>query len=200
MKPNELIPVRSIVVLPRWLLLGGVGLSVACIAAGIGLAIYGFATASGGQLGGWLGGAFGCIIGGAGALFGTLNDQRRRIPAPLLFVYLQRDQPAPFYKLFWPSVALFAVGLATALLWGGQLAWRGGVQVGGIMAFIAGTMEAIRRHMHRQAVAVFTLYAEGVLAADDAAAIDDARTTDPKFDAAVKEHQRIVAAVAGEAT
>ncbi|MEO6594513.1 MAG: hypothetical protein ABIP94_07155, partial [Planctomycetota bacterium] len=64
MKMNDKpIPLRSVVYLPRWLMLGGVALSTACIAAGIALIVVGLCTASGGALGGYLGGAVGCIGG-----------------------------------------------------------------------------------------------------------------------------------------
>jgi len=194
MKKNEPpIPLRSVVVLPRWLMIGGVALSAACMLAGVVMAVYGSLTASGGALGGWLGGAFGCVIGGAGGLFGTLADWRRRLPAPLLFAQLQRDKALPFFRVFWPALAAVIVGLVLACFWDSQIVWHGLVQTGGILAFASGCQETIRRHSNRKARAVFTLYADGMLDGADAAAIDEARRKDPKFDAAVQEFQRVAA-------
>jgi hypothetical protein len=194
MKKNEPpIPLRSVVCLPRWLMIGGVALSAACMLAGVVMAVYGSLTASGGALGGWLGGAFGCVIGGAGGLFGTLADWRRRLPAPLLFAQLQRDQALPFFRVFWPALAAVIVGLVLACFWDSRIVWHGLVQTGGILAFASGCQEAIRRHSNQKARAVFTLYADGMLDGADAAAIDDARKKDPKFDAAVQEFQRVAA-------
>ncbi|HEX6810583.1 MAG TPA: hypothetical protein VF384_03065 [Planctomycetota bacterium] len=196
MKKNEPpIPLRSVVCLPRWLMLGGVTLSVACMLAGVVLAVHGLATASGGALGGRLGGAFGCLIGGAGALVGTLADWRRRAPAPLLFAQLQRDKPLPIYRMFWPSLIAAIVGLVLYCIWGNWFVSYPIVLIGGIFAFIAGCQETIRRHSTREARAVFTLYADGMLDGDDAAAIDDARKKDAKFDAAVQEFRRVAAAL-----
>ena len=187
------IPLASVVVLPRAVMIGGVVLSAGCIVAGFVLLGYGIATASGAALGGYLGGALGCIFGGAGGLFGTLCDWKRRVTAPLLFAYLQQDRPSLlFRRVFWPAVVLCAIGVVAGLTWGGPLAWHGGVQTGGMLAFMSGTTEAIRRHLHRLASAIFTLYAEGVLDPVDAAAIDDARAKNPDFDAAVRRHQELI--------
>jgi len=97
--------------------------------------------------------------------------------------------------VFWPASVLFGVGVVCGLVWGGPIFWHGCVQTGGMLAFISGSIEIVRRHVHRLASAVFTLYAEGQLDPADAAAIDDARGKDPKFDAAIREHQRIVAEI-----
>ncbi|HEX5054784.1 MAG TPA: hypothetical protein VFZ65_23610 [Planctomycetota bacterium] len=193
MKKNDKpIPLQSVVYLPRWLMLGGVALSGACIAGGIVLAIVGLCTASGGALGGYLGGAVGCIVGGAGGLFGTLADWRRRLPATALFGYLKQDAPPPFYRrVFWPSLAVMLLGIALGLVWNHRAIWHGLVQTGAMLAFCSGTIEAVRRHGHRRARAVFSLYADGALDAADAAAIDDARAKDARFDAEVLEFQRV---------
>lgn len=194
MKWNEPpIPLRSIVCLPRWLMIGGVAISAACMIAGVVMAIYAFTCTSAGELGGWLGGAFGCLIGGAGGLFGTLADWRRRLPPQLLFTQLQHDRPSPFYRVFWAALAAAIAGLVIACFWSHRIVWHGLVQTGGILAFASGCQEAIRRHSNQKARAVFTLYADGMLAAEEAAAIDAARAQDPKFDAAVHEFQRIAA-------
>jgi len=187
------IPVRSVICLPRWLLVISILLCGACMAAGLALAIWGIATQRGGSLGGALGGAFGCLIGGAGGLFGTLCDWRRRLPAPVLLAHVQQDMPSQYYRrVFWPALCVAVIGTAIGtFVWSHPALWHGVVQTCGILACMAGGMEVIRRHTTAQARAVFGLYADGLLDAADAAAIDDARSKDPKFDAAVREHQRV---------
>lgn len=192
------IPLATVVLLPRWLLTCGVVLSSACIAAGFVLLGYGLATASGSALGGYVGGAIGCIGGGGGGLFGTLRDWSRRIPAPALLACLRYEHPLRFYRLvFWPALTVFGLGIVAGLIWGGPAIWHGMVQTGGMLAFMSGVQEVGRRHMHRVATAIFTLYAEGVLDPRDAAAIDDARRKDPDFDAAVIAHRELVSKLAG---
>ncbi|MCA8976980.1 MAG: hypothetical protein KDC98_19810, partial [Planctomycetes bacterium] len=78
------------------------------------------------------------------------------------------------------------IGLVLGCFWNHRVVWQGLVQTSAILGFIAGVIEASRRHSTRQAKAVFALYADGVLAAEDAAAIDDARQKDAKFDAEVR--------------
>lgn len=190
------IPLRSVLVLPRWLMLGGVLLSAACILFGVGCVVYGLGFAAGAGRWGWvLGGGLGGIGGGAGGLYGTLNDWHRRLPAPMVFGYLQRCEPSKFYRrAFWPSLFVLAVGLALVFSFG-WLVGSGFVQAGFIVGFLAGSQEAVRRHLHRSATAVFALYADGVLDPLDAAAIDSARRTDARFDAAVRDYQRVMAVV-----
>ncbi|MEM7203945.1 MAG: hypothetical protein AAF628_27035 [Planctomycetota bacterium] len=188
MKHNEPpIPLRGIVGLPRWLMVTGVVLSTACMAVGVGLAIYALGWLEGGAMGGWLGGAFGCVVGGAGGLFGTLCDARRRFPATVYLQHLQNDRPSPFYRrTFWPAVALLVTGLVVGAVWSHRLVWHGIVQFSAILAFVGGSIEVARRHNTRQARAVFALYADGALDAEDTAAIDDARAKSSKFDADVR--------------
>ena len=186
------IPVRSVVVMPRWLMLGGVALSIALGLGCIGLMVWGAVMRddTGGRWG-LIGGGFGGLIGCAGALYGTLNDWRRRLPATFLFRYLQNDRPNPFYRVFWPALAAFVLGLGLACIWNSQVVWHGLVQTGGILAFCSGTIEVIRRHTKKQARALFALYADGALEPDDAAAIDDARRKDAGFDADVRAFQAL---------
>lgn len=181
------IPVRSVVCLPRWLMLGGVALSAACIAAGLAMIAHAIGWAEPGARGGWIGGAVGCLLGGGGGLFGTLNDWHRRLPATALWQHLRNDQPNPFYRrAFWPALALLAVGLVVGCFWPSRVIWHGVVQSSAILVFAGGAIEAARRHTARQARAVFALYADGLLDGDDAAAIDHARARDPGFDAALR--------------
>ena len=60
--------------------------------------------------------------------------------------------------------------------------WQGVVLCSGLLTFLCGSIEAMRRHTTRQARAVFALYADGALELVDTAAIDDARAKDVKFD------------------
>ena len=64
-----------------------------------------------------------------------------------------------------------------------------------LLATIVGFLGALNRHLHRQAAAVFAVYAEGALDPADARAIDAARAADPAFDAAVRDYLRINALV-----
>ena len=178
------IPLRSIVCLPRWLMVVCVATSVAAMLLGCALIVYGIGWAeTGGRLGGAIGGGIGCVIGGAGGLFGTLRDWNRRLPASTFLSLVRNDVPHPFYRrVFWPAVAALAVGLLAGLLWNHRAIWHGVVQTSAILAFVSGASEAARRHSTRRARAVFALYADGLLDPEDAAAIDDARAKDPAFD------------------
>ncbi len=192
------IPVRSVVGLPRWMMLSGVILGGACMVAGLGLTIYTFTatrtTSPNSWYGGLLGGAVGCFGGGAGALFGTLADWRRRLPAAPLLYHLQNDRVLPFYRrVFWPALAVAVIATTIGCVFGHWRILQGFLQAGWMLTFMSGSMEAVRRHTTKQARAVFALYADGVLDPADAAAIDDARKKDPKFDAAVREFQRVAA-------
>jgi hypothetical protein len=204
MKRNEApIPVRSVVCLPRWLLVFGVATSGACLLGGLVLVAYALLAAppdaGGGWYGGWIGGGLGCVMGGAGGLFGTLADQRRRLAAPQLFALVQNDAPSPFYRrVFWPATGVAALSLVVGNATGEwRLVW-GFLQTGGILAFVSGVTEAMRRHTVQQARALFALYADGVLAPDDAAAIEVARQRDPQFDAAVRGFQQVAQGLGGQ--
>lgn len=192
------IPVRSVIGLPRWMMVAGVVVGGLCIAAGLGLLGYMLiaepTTTPRNWYGGLIGGAVGCLGGGAGALFGTLADWRRRMPAPVLWHHLQNDRVLPFYRrVFWPALVVAVVSTTIGCVFGHWRILQGFLQTGWMLAFMAGTFEAVRRHTTRQARAVFALYADGVLDPADAAAIDDARAKDPKFDAAVREYQQLAA-------
>lgn len=193
MKKNAIpIPVRSVVCLPRWLMASAVAVCSLGIAAGVGLAVYGLVCAPSHELGGWLGGGLGSALGCAGGLLGTLYDWRRRLPANALFGVLQHDQPAHFYRrVFWPGLAAFLLGLALLLGDAHRALWQPLLHVGGVLAFISGSIECIRRHTTAKARALFALYADGALDAADMAAIDDARTKDAKFDADVRAWQQL---------
>jgi hypothetical protein len=134
------------------------------------------------------------------ALFGVVAGVRwvgRRVRANGLFEFLtggpRTRQLARAATVLVPCFAVFGVG---ALLAGHvRLAVVGGFVNAAVFAGMAGFEAVIRHCLRRQAMAIFTLYAEGQLAAGDAAAIDDARSKDARFDAAVHEYQRVVAMV-----
>jgi len=194
MKKNDApIPLRSIVCMPRWLMLGGVVLSGGCIAAGLGMVVYAIGWAEGaGAVGGSIGGAVGCIIGGAGGLFGTLNDWYRRLPATVYLQQVQHDEPHPMYRrAFWPALITLVVALTVALVFDIWAACYGLIQLGAIMTFISGTIEVMRRHSTRRARAVFALYADGMLEEHDTQAIDDTREKNASFDADVRAYLHI---------
>jgi hypothetical protein len=194
MKKNEPpIPVRSVVILPRPLMWISVGVCSALALGCVGLIVWGLVFAEGrdarwGAAGGGLGGLIGC----AGGLFGTLRDWHRRLPATQLLRHVRHDAPLPFYRrAFWPALALFVAGVAAGCVWHERAIWQGVVQPAGMIAFLSGGMELIRRHTTRQARTLFVLYVDGTLAAEDRAAIDDARAKDPAFDAEVHAWQRV---------
>ena len=193
MKKNEKpIPVRSVVCLPRWLMLSGVVLCCALGLGCLGLMVWGAVMddETGGRWG-LIAGGFGGLIGCAGGLYGTLNDWRRRVPATLLLRHLQNDRPYPFYRqMFWPALAAFVLGLGL-LGFCERFVWQPLLQGGGILAFLSGVMEASRRHTTKQARALFALYADSALSPEDGAAIDDARRKDAKFDAEVRAFQAL---------
>ena len=198
MKKEPPIPLRSVSSISPAMRMFGIVVSSLCMAGGVALVVYAVVMAPTdrriGWYGGWLGGAFGCLIGGLGGLLGTLADSRRRMPAPILFAQLRHDQPTLFYRrVFWPCLALTAVCLVVGALFGHWHLLQGFLQTSAILAFTAGCQEASRRHSTRLARSVFALYADGVLDPADAAAIDDARAKDPKFDAAVREYQQLAA-------
>ncbi|MFY9345372.1 MAG: hypothetical protein WAT39_22970 [Planctomycetota bacterium] len=194
MKANATpIPVRSVVCLPRWLVRAAVAVCIVLLLGCLGLVTWGalFVDESGrrwGAIGGGLGGAIGCL----GGLWGTLNDWRRRLPATVLLRHVQHDAPLPFYtRVFWPALAAFVLGIVLGCIFQHRAIWHGLVQTGGMLAFISGCLELVRRHTTKQARALFALYADGALAPEDAAAIDDARQKDAKFDAEVREFQAL---------
>jgi hypothetical protein len=192
-KDEPPIPVRSVVCLPRWLVRASVALCSVLLLGCLGFVVYGIGwvdepSRSWGAIGGGLGGAIGCLCG----LFGTLRDWHRRLTAPALLWHLQHDAPLPFYRrVFWPALAVFVVGVALGCVFDHRAIWHGMVQTGGILASISGVLELARRHTTTQARALFALYADGLLGADDAAAIDDARRKDEKFDAEVRAFQQL---------
>jgi hypothetical protein len=190
-KNEKPIPVRSVVCVPRWLMVACVVLCGVLGLGCLGLVVYGALFVDDQGRWGWIGGGIGGLGGCAGALFGMFNDWRRRLPATFLFRHLQNDRPNPFYRVFWPALAAFVLGLGLACIWNSQAVWHGLVQTGGILAFCSGTIELIRRHTTKQARALFALYADGALSPEDSAAIDDARRKDAKFDADVRAFQAL---------
>jgi len=193
-KNNEQpIPLRSIVILPRWLMIGAATVSGGCMLAGVALSVYAIAWTQGNEMAGLIGGAIGCLFGGAGGLFGTLCDWKRRLPATVYLRQINNDQITPMYRLvFWPAVAVFVIGLILGgFVWNNPIVWHGLVQTSGILLFIAGCIEVIRRHSTRRARAVFALYADGALSTEDTEAIDDARKNDAEFDQDVQTYLQI---------
>lgn len=197
MKKNATpIPVRSVVCLPRWLMVGSVGTCGLLMAACFGGVVYGIGWVEGPGRWGWIGGCLGGAGGCAGGLYGTLCDWRRRLPAPALLAHLQHDEPSQFYRrVFWPALAAAALGLALLLGDAPRWAWQGLLHPGGMLALMSGGMECIRRHTTTRARALFALYADGALDAADMAAIDGARQQDAKFDAEVRAWQQVGARV-----
>lgn len=187
------VPLHSVVLLPRWLMLAGAATSIAAILAGVVLIVLGLSSAAtGGPRGGLIGGGAGCLIGGAGALFGTMRDWHRRLPANVLLRHVQNDVPLAFHRrVFWPAVVILAIGVAAGLVWNHRAIWQGVVQPSAMLAFLSGVLEVIRRHSTRGARAVFALYADGVLDPTDARAIDDARAKDAAFDAELRSYLAI---------
>ncbi|MCU0862418.1 MAG: hypothetical protein MUC36_01380 [Planctomycetes bacterium] len=193
MNKNELpIPVRSVCILPRWVVRTSVAVCAVLLLFCLGIVVYGLGwidepARRWGAIGGGLGGAGGCL----GGLYGTLSDWRRRLPAAQLFAHLQHDRPLLLYRrVFRPAVIAFALGLGL-LPWCERFVWQPFVHVGGMLAFLSGGMELIRRHTAKQAHALFALYADGALSEEDAAAIDDARRKDAAFDAEVRAFQAL---------
>ena len=194
MKKHEApIPLRGIVCLPRWLMATGVSLSAACMLAGVWFLVAACVWAEGpDQLGSAIGAGLGCLGGGAGGMFGTLADWYRRLPAPVYLQHLRHDAPHPLYRrAFWPALLTLLACLALALVYGWWPWVWAPLQASAILAFVAGTVEATRRHATRRARAVFALYADGALDAEDTAAIDDARRRDERFDRDVREYLAI---------
>lgn len=183
-KSEQPIPLRSIIILPRWMMIGGVALSGACILAGLVMIVYAVGLEESGKRVGWIGSAIGCVLGGGGGLVGTICDWKRRLPATVYLRYINNDKVSPMYrKVFWPALTVLVTGLVIGcFIWSHRVIWHGMVQTGGILTFISGSIEAMRRHTTGQARAVFALYADGALEQEDTAAIDDARAKDHKFD------------------
>lgn len=196
-KDEPPIPVRSVVCLPRWLMVGSVTLCSVLAAGCIALVVIGALQSEASRRWGLIGGGLGGLLGCLGGLYGTLNDWHRRLPAPALLWHIKVDAPLPFYRrVFWPALAVFTVGVVLGTIWPHRAIWHGVVQPSGLLAFLSGGMECIRRHTTAQARALFALYADGALAAEDAAAIDDARRKDAKFDAEVRAFQELAARIA----
>jgi hypothetical protein len=192
------IPLASVAMFPR-------ALSAAALAIGaLGVATTGAIAVGAGA--GWLdaprdGERIGLVVTFAASLFGLALGwllPRLRVRPRDLFAHVQRPArwSPPAVLLALVSGALPAVAAAGALCgWGSRAMIMTAVNCG-IVAAIAGGIGLVRRHLHRQAIAVFALYAEGALDPADARAIDAARAMDPAFDAAVLEHQRITGLVA----
>lgn len=193
MKRNEPpIPVRSVVCLPPWLTIASVVLCGGLMLCGLALIVHGLTFTSTGARAGWIGGGLGCFVGASGGLFGTWMDWRRRLPAPALLAHVNNDKPLLVYRWgFWPALIALAAGLALLVGSGSRTAWFSLVQIGGMFAFLSGSLEMIRRDTTKRARALFALYADGALSPEDAAAIDDARAKNPRFDAAVREFQAL---------
>lgn len=194
MNPNEQpIPLRTIVALPRWMMLSGVALGVTSIGVGVGLTVYAIGWVEGrGAFGGVLGGAVGCLMGGVGALVGTLVDWRRRLPATAYLQHVQHDAPTPMYRrVFWPASIALAALLIVAATCGLWRALYVPMQTAGILAFCSGSIEAARRNTARRGRAVFALYADGMLDEGDARAVDETRSKDPEFDAEVRAYLQL---------
>jgi hypothetical protein len=195
MKAGEpLIPLTGVRLVPRGAVraLFWVGLAFALQAAGV--VVYGVAA---GKLERTLSqagaSAFVAAYAWITAAVATRGDRRARATAPLVFAHVRPRPPLPVR----PVAAAVALALAgVGLLWGAEAALRTGVPTAGILGGVWLYVVMYRLHMHRQATAVFALYADGMLDAAATAAIDDARRKDPEFDAAVTEHQRICAQVA----
>jgi hypothetical protein len=201
MKRNDSpVPLTSaVLVFPRWLRAAGYGAGAGSVALALLLLTVGvgpFARLP--ERARTIGIAL--LVGSGLAMLVVMGFVRwvgRRVRAPGLFLFLT-DEPrtrriARAATFLFPAFLLFGV-IAVGV---------GNVRVGVVGGFVnccvvalAAAVETVSRHfLRQQASAVFTLYAEGVLAPGDAAAIDDAREKDPQFDAAVREHQRVVAMV-----
>lgn len=126
---------------------------------------------------------------------------RARIRPQHLFRYVQqpmpRAAPARGQRLrLATNVAIVAIAILLALVAGPVLGFGPGAiattAVNVVVLFVTlGFIAAVRRHQHRQAIALFALYAEGVLDAEATRTIDEARTADPAFAAAVSDYLRI---------
>jgi hypothetical protein len=187
---DHFIPLRSVTLMPRWAYVATAAFCWVTIAAGVALVVWGALGADSGRIGGAIGGGLGCVIGGLGALYGTRRDWRRR-PNPLLLLrHLQGRSIVPLAKAWmWAGVLMTAAGLA---LWlAGSPGARPPLSMGLIWIWVGFVLRAMHAHLLRRARAVFTLYAEGLLAPEEAAAIDDARAKDPDFDRRVREFQQL---------
>ncbi len=193
-RSGELLPVRSVCVLPRWLYLSGLALSWGCILGCLGLVVWGAVAFEGGGRGGMIGGGIGGMIGGFGALFGVWNDHRRRLDPAALLRCLQQVVPSRFVRVAVPiSLAITVLALLLGACGVTPQIWLRMLHAPALILFLAGTQEAIRRHLLHRARAVFMLYADGVLVAEDARAIDDARARHPDLDRAVRDFQTVAA-------
>jgi hypothetical protein len=187
---DRYIPLRSVTLMPRWAYVTTAAVCWLAIAAGVALVIWGALGADPGRIGGGIGGGLGCMIGGLGALYGTRRDWLRR-PDPLMLLrHLQGSSIVPQAKVWmWAGVVLAAVGLAFWLA--GAPGARTPLFMGLVWIWVGIVLRAMHAHLLRRARAVFTLYAEGLLAPEEAAAIDDARARDEGFDRRVREFQQL---------
>lgn len=198
------IPLASVVVYPPWLpkfafvtgALGGFGVLTLLVAIAAGWQ----AAPQGAQLAAVLVtlAATGLLLAFAWAL------PRARIRPQHLFRYVQPKSPRPsrapgrrFRSATIVAAAALVVLLAFLALWAGP-----GLDLGPraiattivnvVLVFATiGFAASVRRHQHRQAIALFALYAEGVLDPEATRTIDEARAADPAFAAAVCDYLRI---------
>jgi hypothetical protein len=191
------IPLTSIPLFPRWLAsvavaLGTLGVllaigTVAAIAAGW------VGVPRGEQLAGML------VTLGASLLSFVLAWWLRRacVRAKSLFAHVQRGSPRPVFLVLLMLAGCFLLAsLAAGAWWGwGERQMAMLVVDAAVVAATASGLEAVRRRLHQQAVAVFAVYAEGALDPADARAIDAERASDPAFDQALREYVRINALV-----
>jgi hypothetical protein len=187
---DRYIPLRSVTLMPRWAYVATAAFCWLTIAAGAALVVWGALGADPGRIGGGIGGGLGCMIGGLGGLWGTRKDWLRR-PNPLMLLqHLQGSSIVPFAKSWmWVGVLMTAAGLA---LWlAGSPGARSPLFMGLVWIWVGVVMRAMHAHLLRRARAVFTLYAEGLLAPAEAAVIDDARAKDAGFDRRVREFQQL---------
>lgn len=195
------IPLASVVMFPPWFRTFTIGIGTAGVLMAI-VTVIAVATGAveppqGERLAGML------VTLGASlfAFFLAWALPRARIRPQNLFLHIRKRAPASrppsrargLLILF--AIAALVVGTAgTCYGWGSrQMAMT--VVNSLLLVAIVGSLGAVTRHLHRQAIAVFAVYAEGSLDPADAHAIDAARAADPAFDAAVRDYLRINALV-----
>jgi len=145
----------------------------------------------------WVGFGMAPLLLGAGTT-GLLRSMRRwtrGLTAPQLLVHLQNEKSLVTYRIFMPiALTLLAIGLVSSLLW--TVRPSSLVMTGTMFCCLWGGLEWFRRSARRRARILFTLYADGALEPEEAAAIDAERRHSPSFDAAVLSFQRWNAAIA----
>ena len=193
---QKYLSIASVTVMPRAVYVLASSLAWLTIVAGAILCLWAsFGADTGRIVGGW-GGGLGCALGGLGALYGTKKDWQRRPNPVLLLHHLQGRSIVPMARIwFWNALLVLVIGLVLMLCGQPKALWLSPVFMGSIWMVCAAFLRAMHAHLLRRARAVFTLYAEGVLEPADAVAIDDARAKNPDFDRAVREHQKINAAL-----